>query len=57
VPCFHDDLQSYLEGFDEYPSEHLDFLHEGDCQPPPCSGLDKSKDLLGLKEDPCDDFP
>jgi hypothetical protein len=57
VPCFHDDFHSYLEGFDEYPSEHLDSLHKDDCQPPLCSGLDGSKDLLCLKEDPCDDFP
>jgi hypothetical protein len=57
VPCFHDDFQSYLEGFDDYPFEHLDSFHENDYQPPPCSGLDKSNDLLGLKEDPCDDFP
>jgi hypothetical protein len=25
VPCFPDDFWSYLEGFDEYSSEHLDF--------------------------------
>jgi hypothetical protein len=57
VPCFPDDFQSYLEIFDEYPSEHLDSLHEDDYQPPLCSGLNTSKDLLCLKEDPCDDSP
>jgi hypothetical protein len=57
VPYLIDDFWSYLEGFDEYPFEHLDSLHEYDYQPPLCSGLDRSKDLLCLKEDPCDDFP
>jgi hypothetical protein len=56
VPCFPDDFQSYLEIFDEYPSEHLDSLHEDDYQPPLCSGFNTSKDILCLKEDPSDDF-
>jgi hypothetical protein len=56
VPCFPDDFRSYLEGFDEYSSEHLDSFHEEDYQPPLCSGLDRSKDIVCLKKDPCDNF-
>jgi hypothetical protein len=56
VPCFPDDFQSYLEGFDEYSSEHLDSFHEEDYQPPLCSGLDRSKDIVYLKKDLCDNF-
>jgi hypothetical protein len=57
VPCFPDDFRSYLEVFDEYSSERLDPFHEDDYQPPLCSGFDKSKDLVCLKKDPCDNFP
>jgi hypothetical protein len=46
-----------LRFFYEYPSEHLDSLHQDDYQPPLCSCLNTSKDLLCLKEDPCDDSP
>jgi hypothetical protein len=35
----------------------LDSFIEDDYQPPLCSGLDRSKDLLCLKKDPCDNFP
>jgi hypothetical protein len=56
VPCFSDDFRSYLEGFDEYSFEHLDSFHEEDYQPPLCSGLDRSKDVVCLKKDPCDNF-
>jgi hypothetical protein len=51
VPCFPDDFQSYLEIFDEYPSEHLDSLHENDYQPPLCSDFDTSKNIVCLKQD------
>jgi hypothetical protein len=34
VPYSPDDFRSYLEGFDEYSSEHLDLFHENDYQPP-----------------------
>jgi hypothetical protein len=51
VPCSPDDFQSYLEIFDEYPSEHLDSLHEDDCQPPLCSDFDTSKNIVCLKKD------
>ena len=57
VPCFPDIFRSYLEDFDEYSSEHLDCFHEDDYQPLLCSGLDRSKDLLCLMKDPCDNFP
>jgi hypothetical protein len=40
VPYSPNDIQSYLEIFDEYPFEHLDSLHEDDCQPPLCSDFD-----------------
>jgi hypothetical protein len=56
APCFPDDFWSYLEGFDEYSSEHLDSFHEEDYQPSLCSGLDRSKDIVCLKNDPCDNF-
>jgi hypothetical protein len=56
VPCFPDDFRSYLEGFDEYSSEHLDSSHEETYRPPLCSGLDRSKDIVFLKKDPCDNF-
>jgi hypothetical protein len=50
VPYFSDDFQSYLEIFDEYPSEHLDSFHEDDCQPPLCSDFNTSKDIVCLKK-------
>jgi hypothetical protein len=49
VPYLSDDFQSYLEMFDEY-AEHLDPFYEDDCQPPLCSDLDTSKDIVCLKE-------
>jgi hypothetical protein len=56
VPYFPDDFWSYLEDFDEYSSEHLDPFHEDDFQPPLCSGLDRSKNIVCLKKDSCDSF-
>jgi hypothetical protein len=50
VPYLSDDFQSYLEMFDEYPAEHLDPFYEDDCQPPLCSDLDTSKDIVCLKK-------
>jgi hypothetical protein len=50
VPYLSDDFQSYLEMFDEYPTEHLDPIYEDDCQPPLCSDFDTSKDIVCLKE-------
>jgi hypothetical protein len=50
VPYLSDDFQSYLEIFDEYPSEHLDPFHEDDCQPPLCSDFNTSKDIVCLKK-------
>jgi hypothetical protein len=49
VPCFSDDFQSYLEMFDEY-AEHLNPFYEDDYQPPLCSDLATSKDIVCLKE-------
>ena len=48
------DFRSYLEDFDDYSSEHLDLFHEEDYQPPMCSDLDRSKDIVCPKKDPCD---
>jgi hypothetical protein len=50
VPFSSDYFQSYLEIFDEYPSEHLDSFHEDDCQPPLCSDFKTSKDIVCLKK-------
>jgi hypothetical protein len=50
VPYLSDDFQSYLEMFDEYPTEHLDPTYEDDCQPPLCSDFDTSKDIVCLKK-------
>jgi hypothetical protein len=52
VPYFLDDLQSYLEDFDEYSPEDLDPFHEDDFQPPLCSGLDRSKNIVCLMMPP-----
>jgi hypothetical protein len=56
VPCFLDDFWSYLEGFDEYSSEHLDLFCEDDHQPLLCSGFDRSKNIVCLKKDSHDIF-
>jgi hypothetical protein len=45
-----DDFQSYLEIFDEYPSEHLDSFHEDEFQPSLCSDFNTSKDIVCLKK-------
>jgi hypothetical protein len=50
VPNFSDDFQSYLEMFEEYPTELLDPIYEDDCQPPLCSDSDTSKDIVCLKK-------
>jgi hypothetical protein len=50
VPFSSDVYQSYLEMFDEYTVEHLDLLHEYDCQPLLCSNFNTSKDIVCLKE-------
>jgi hypothetical protein len=50
VPFSSDVYQSYLEMFDEYTVEHLDLLHEDDCQPLLCSNFNTSKDIVCLKE-------
>jgi hypothetical protein len=57
VPCLPDSFQYYLEGVDEHSSKNLGPFDEDDHQPLLCSDLDKSKDLLCLMKDPCDDFP
>jgi hypothetical protein len=41
---------------DEYSSKHLDLFHEEDCKPPLCSYLDRSKDIIRPKKDPCNNF-
>jgi hypothetical protein len=51
------DFRSYLEDFDDYSSDKLDLFHEEDYQPPLCSDLDRSKDIVFPKKDPCDNVP
>jgi hypothetical protein len=48
------DFRSYLEDFDEYPSEHLDLFYEENYQPSFCSDPDESKEVACLKQDTCD---
>jgi hypothetical protein len=50
LPYLSDDFQFYLEMFDEYPTEHLELIHEDDCRPPLCSDFDTSKDIVCLKK-------
>jgi hypothetical protein len=50
VPNLSDNFQSYLEMFDEYPTERLDPTCEDDCQPLLCSNFHTSKDIVCLKE-------
>jgi hypothetical protein len=50
VPNLSDDFQSYLEMFDEYPTEPLDPIYEDDYQPPLCLDSDTSKDIVCLKK-------
>jgi hypothetical protein len=56
VPYSPDFFWSYLEGFDEYSSEHLDLFYEDDYQPLLCSGFDMSKEVVFLKKDSHDIF-
>jgi hypothetical protein len=51
IPCFLDDFRSYLEGFDEYSSKHLDLFYEDDYQPLSCSGFDRSENSVYPKKD------
>jgi hypothetical protein len=53
VQCSPDDLQLYLEDFDENSFEHLDLFYEEEYQPPLCSNFDK-EDVAFLKQDTCD---
>jgi hypothetical protein len=57
VPYLPDDFRSYLEVFDDYPSEHLDLPSKNDYQPPLCSGFDGGKNIVCLKKDSRDLFP
>jgi hypothetical protein len=50
IPNSPNDFRSYLDIFYEYPSEHLDYFHENDCQPPLCSDFKTSKDVVCLKK-------
>jgi hypothetical protein len=57
VLYFPDQFWPYLEAFDEYSPEHLDFPYEYDYQPPPCSDFDRSKNVVFLKKDSHELFP
>jgi hypothetical protein len=45
---------SYLEDFDDYPSENLDLFYEQSCQPSFYSNIDKSEEVTFVKQDACD---
>jgi hypothetical protein len=44
---------SYLENFDDYPSEHLDLSYEESYQPTLCLDIDKDEEVTSLKQDIC----
>jgi hypothetical protein len=52
--CSPNNFRSYLEDFDDYPSEHLDIFYEESYQPSFCLGLDKSEEVTSVKHDACD---
>jgi hypothetical protein len=50
----NNNFRSYLEDFDDYPSEHLDLSYEESYQPSFCSDLDRSEEVTSVKQDACD---
>ena len=53
VQCSRDNFRSYLEDFDEYSFEKLDLFYEEKYQPPLCSDLDRSEDIIFPKKYAC----
>ena len=49
ILCSPNNFRSYLEDFDDYPSEHLDLFYEESYQPSFCSDLDQSKEVTSVK--------
>jgi hypothetical protein len=47
-------FRSYLEDFDDYPSEHLDLSYEESYHPTLCLDIDKNEEVTSLKQDACD---
>jgi hypothetical protein len=54
--CSPINFRSYLEDFDDYPSEHLDLSYEESYQPTLCSDIDKNEEVTSLKQDTCDNI-
>jgi hypothetical protein len=54
VLCSPINFWSYLEDFDDYPSEHLDLSYEASYQPTLCLDVDKNEEVTFLKQDACD---
>ena len=52
--CSPNNFRSYLEDFDDYPSEHLDLFYEESYQSSFSLDLDKSEEVTSLKQDTCD---
>jgi hypothetical protein len=52
--CSPINFRSYLEDFDDYPSEHLDLSYEASYQPTLCLDVDKNEEVTSLKQDTCD---
>jgi hypothetical protein len=51
--CSPINFRSYLEDFDDYPSEHLDLSYEEIYQPTLCLDVDKNEEVTSLKQDAC----
>jgi len=52
---YYDDFRSCLEGFNTYSFEHLDLFYEEYFEPLLCSNFNEGKDMIGLKQDSCDE--
>jgi hypothetical protein len=54
ILCSPINFRSYLEDFDDYPSEHLDLSYEESYQPTLCLDIDENEEVTSLKQDTCD---
>jgi hypothetical protein len=52
--CSPINFRSYLEEFDEYPSENLDLSYEESYQPTLCLDIDENEEVTSPKQDACD---
>jgi hypothetical protein len=46
----------YLEDFDDYSFDHLDLFHDEDYKPLLCLDIDRGKDIVFPKKNPCDNI-